>query len=723
MASSFSGRRHSLLPPTTTNNLRKRSGMNSKQPLLPSSVPSYGNAEPIVHPVDAVRRMSWGIFQVTYGVPARHFSLSGLRQSIRDLRHSAPCAGRLLAEIYTTARTPVTVHLLAAILLIIAPAFSLYLSASILGIVEESVMSRRISDVHVNMLQVLVFMWLFIAIMGTLATRIMVETTFALKGHLRAHFLPQLVNASLRLDLTALQTRRVLRSFPDEWAFDMEVPGFRFFHEIVTRLRHFLTVVAEVGVLVMVISRREFHEARLLAFFSFMLPAVMLLKPSTGVGGAGYVFWTANTNYYYLAALFKLVFTHQFRRTLLRDGMCSFISKEYQRMSRALGYLNVETMTIQTAIQVQWYWDLLHSLIVEYPLALCALMLPWSDPLSSLVTMVLVQHATTILQQSIYLMRGSQGPDPLAEVLEWAERLYESLAFDTEIYRGTAKYPDPFLISFRNVSFRHNPDEPLAVSDVSFDIQAGSLVLIVGANGSGKSSLLSLIPGLYELSEGQVLIDDRPLAEYDVGSVRGAMACLSQDEDMYPLSLRTNMLMGAEYSAQREAEVLERAAQMGCAFPSKWETIIDPAPVSAQCMQGCGHGYISPAAMEELDAHGPSFTPTKVSGGEKQRLAATRMFARLLHLKDQVRLIVCDEATGALDSRAERDILKQVKDMRVGKTVIMVSHNFGDLVKEADVILVMKEGKLVQQGTHTELMLDDRGEYAEMYNAQADGFL
>ncbi|KAJ6576570.1 P-loop containing nucleoside triphosphate hydrolase protein [Mycena vulgaris] len=644
---------------------------------------------------------------------------------MEDLRHSAPSAGRLLVEIYRTARTPVAVHLLSAMLLITAPAFSLYLSASILGIVEESVASRTISELHVNRLQVLVFMWLFIAIMSTLANRIMVDTAFALKGHLRAHFLPQLVNG-----------RKALRSLPEEYGFEMEVPGFRFFHEIVTRLRHFLTVVAEVGVLVMVISLREFHEAQLLAFFSVMLPAVMLLKPSTGVGGAGYVFWTPNVDFYYLAALYKIAFSHHFRPTLARDGMCSYIAQEYQRVSRALGYLNVETLTIQAAIQVQWYWDMLHSLIVDYPLPLCALILPWSDPLSSLVTMVLVQHATMTLQQSIYQLRGSQGPDTMAEVLGWAERLYEAVAFDTELHRGTAKYPDPvsshadgMKVSFRNVSFRHSTDGALAVSDVSFDISAGSLALVVGVNGSGKSSLLSLIPALQEPSEGQILIDDRPLADYDVGSVRGAMACLSQDEEMYPLSLRANMLMGGVRSAGHDADVLERAAQMGCAtrlidkLPKKWDTILDPASVSAQSMQGCGNGYISPAAMDQLEAYGPSFRPTAVSGGERQRLAATRLFSRLLHREDRVRLIVCDEATGALDSRAERDILKRVKDMRVGKTVVFVTHRFGDLVKEADVILVMKEGRLVQQGTHAELMLDARGEYAEMYSAQADGFL
>ncbi|KAJ7714962.1 hypothetical protein DFH07DRAFT_369114 [Mycena maculata] len=199
MTSSHLGhRRTSSLPSATTNNLRKRSGMpNQEESLLPQF--TYGSTsddnddstEP--PPSKDVRHLSWGIFNVAYGAPVRHFSLKGLRESLHDIRGSAPGAGRLLAEIYTTARIPVAVHLLAAMVLIAAPAFSLYLSAAVLGIVEEIVLSRRMTDLQVNLLQGMVFMWLFVAVMATLANRIMTNTAFTLKGHLRAHFLPQLV--------------------------------------------------------------------------------------------------------------------------------------------------------------------------------------------------------------------------------------------------------------------------------------------------------------------------------------------------------------------------------------------------------------------------------------------------------------------------------------------------------------------------------------------------
>ncbi|KAJ7903462.1 P-loop containing nucleoside triphosphate hydrolase protein [Mycena olivaceomarginata] len=719
--------------------------MDSKQLLLPTSVPSslvLADVEDDGHALPksgGVRRLSLGMFQVAYGPPMRHFSLKSFRESLRELRRSAPCATRLLLEIYSTARTAVTVHVLAAMLLIISPAYSLYLSATILGVVEETVLSRKMTDLDVSMLQGLVF---------HMAVRRRYEhpghpadTALILKGYLRAHFLPELVDASLRLDLPALQSQKAIRSLPGDYGFEWEIPGFAFFDEIVTRLRNFLTVVGEVGVLALIICRRGLHEAQLLAFFSLMLPAIMLLKPSSGVGGAGWVFWATNHNFYYLAALHKIAFSHDFRPTLARDGLCAYISQEYKRISAELGYLNVETISLQSSIQVRLYWDLLHAIVVDYPLALCALILPWVDPLSTLVSMVLVQHASTTLKESIRMLRENRGPDTLLEVLGWAKRLYEAVALESELNRGTAEYPRPWSstkgmnITFRNVSFRHREGAPLAVSDVDFEIPAGSLAVVVGANGSGKSSLLSLLPRLQEPSAGEILIDDKPLAEYDIDSLRGAMACLSQDEEMYPVTLRQNMLMGRGRDIEADAEILRAAAHMGRAtdlierLPLKYDTILDPAAVAAQSMQGCGIGHVSDAAMRELEAHGPSFLPTPVSGGEKQRLAATRMFSRLLQRKDCVRLIVCDEATGAVDSCAERDILRNMKELGAGHTTrIFVTHRFGDLVKEADIILVMKEGRLVQRGTHTELMqeaLQSGGcrEYADMYLAQADRIL
>ncbi|KAJ7285072.1 P-loop containing nucleoside triphosphate hydrolase protein [Mycena rebaudengoi] len=697
--------------------------MGSNQPLLAgTSLPSYNvrtddsDSVPDVCPpaAETVKQFSWGIFKVAYGAPERRFSC------LRDLRRNTPGAARLFCEIYWIAYTPVTIYLLSSMLLTAAPAFSLYIAATVLTIVEESSMLRGSNDMNANMLQALVFMWLFIAVMTTVATRIMDDAIFALKGHLRAHFLPPLV--------------RGRSLFPDEYGFDSVVPAFQFFHEIVTRLRNFLTVIAEVTVMAMVISRRGIYEV---AFFCVMIPIVMLGKPITGVNGAGYVFWTHNQRYYELAALYKMAFSTDLRPMLARDGLCPFVADEYTRVSAELGPTNVETITISSTIRVQWYWEMLHTIILDYPLAICVLTLPWSGSLSWLVTMVFLQHATMTLKQSIYQLRGSEGPDSLAEVFGMADSLYEAIALDTNLYRGVVNYdpsashPAGMKLEFKNVSLQLSAQGSPA--DVSFEIAPGSLVLIVGANGSGKSSLLSLLPRIREPSSGEILIDGKPLREYEVESVRRAMACLSQDEDVYPLSVRDNILLGERPDPEMDPERIDEAALLGGAYQFihsltdektlkktlRHYAVLDPAPVTGMSMQGCGNGLPTIAAMEQLEDNTPSTRPVSMSAGERQRLAATRLFARLLRNTD-VRLILCDEATGALDSPAEDMILDRLAEQKTqGKTVVLVTHRWArSLASKADVIVVMAEGKVVQTGKHDDLISDGEGEYAKIYCAQ-----
>ncbi|KAF7374810.1 Lipid A export ATP-binding/permease protein MsbA [Mycena sanguinolenta] len=605
-------------------------------------------------------------------------------------------------------------------LLITTPAFSLYLSAVVLDVVEESVLSRT-SSLNVRMLQGLVIVWLFVAITSTLATRVMASTAFVLKGYLRAHFFPKLVDASLRLDLTDMQSNKAISSLPGEYGFESDVPGWMFFHEIITRLQNFFTIIGELVVLALIICRRGVHEVQVLAFFSLMLPAVMFLKPSSGVGGAGYVFWAKNPNFYYLAALHKIAFSGDFRATLARDGLCSYISQEYQRVSEELGHLNVETTTIQCEIRVQWYWELLHAIIVDYPLASCALILPWSDPLSWLVSMVLVQHATKTVQQSIYQLRGTQGPDTLAQVLGSAERLYETIALE----RYENNIPQRVVSTF---SRRAYGSVRKWISRSPLEVWLSLSVPMARAN----QPFFLFFPDyeIHRQERSSSTTNRFPVMIWTACGVRWRASF--QDETMYPLTLRQNMLMGAPGGRHSDEGILQQAAQRGRAddliskLASKYDTILDPAAVAAQNMQGCGIGHISDAAMRELETHGPDFRQTRVSGGERQRLAATRLFSRLLEREDQVRLIVCDEATGAVDSCAERDILRNVNEFGAGRTRVFVTHRFGDLVKEADIILVMKDGMLVQQGKHAQLMQEAVGgcrEYADMYQAQANGFL
>lgn len=248
----------------------------------------------------------------------------------------------------------------------------------------------------------------------------------------------------------------------------------------------------------------------------------------------------------------------------------------------------------------------------------------------------------------------------------------------------------------------------IAVNTVSLDIKAGQLVVIVGDNGSGKSSLLKLITQLVRPTSGSVKIDDKYIEAYDVNSLRRSIAFLSQDEEIYPVSLAENILMGAPSLTERRKgnrHLIDEAARLGGAFDLiqklGYEKVINPPDIVSVSLQGCGNGPVGDQAMAELHYHTAHRKEVKISDAEKQRLVAyvaplpvsphcsfpcrSRTFMRLLNT--DVRLLIIDDPTSAWDAAAERDLLNRFLELRKGKTVIMVNHRFGNIVQHADVIL------------------------------------
>ena len=217
-------------------------------------------------------------------------------------------------------------------------------------------------------------------------------------------------------------------------------------------------------------------------------------------------------------------------------------------------------------------------------------------------------------------------------------------------------------------------------------------------------------------SSGDVYIDDKLITEYDINQVRNAIAILSQDERMFPLSLRDNMLMGLTERAWRlnsqepqhsTEKLVERASRLGGSWDIMrnvgLDTVLDPVRVIRQSTECVGNGKVARAAYDELDRCAATVKPVKISGGERQRLLAyvvnpvsysslfnfwcsTRLITRILDNND-IKLIVVDEPSSALDPIAERDLFKTFMQMRKGRTVIFVTHRFKHLVDHADLIL------------------------------------
>jgi len=250
----------------------------------------------------------------------------------------------------------------------------------------------------------------------------------------------------------------------------------------------------------------------------------------------------------------------------------------------------------------------------------------------------------------------------------------------------------PETLSVENVSF-HYPavDQPI-LKNVTFEIKKNQHVAIVGENGAGKSTLIKLITGLYKPTEGSILLDGTPLDEYDVSTWHRNLGVLKQDFIIYGFATaKDNVVFGdvtRSFSKKRFDEALEKAEARK--FLEKLPKGID--------------NYID-TWMEDDEGN----TGVNLSGGQQQRLALARNFYR------GNQIIILDEPTSAIDALAEDRIFKHLLSSK-DKTIITISHRL-NTVKRADVIFMLEDGKLVEQGTHKELV-EKQGPYYKMFESQ-----
>lgn len=246
-------------------------------------------------------------------------------------------------------------------------------------------------------------------------------------------------------------------------------------------------------------------------------------------------------------------------------------------------------------------------------------------------------------------------------------------------------------IEFRNVSFHYPGAERLVLQNVSFTLQPGSSVALVGDNGAGKTTLVKLLARFYDPTEGAILLDGRDLRDYDAAALQANIGVIFQDFVRYQVTAQENIGFGRVEEVDDLARIMA-AADKGGAVP-----VIEKLPNSYQTMLG-------KTFEDSVD----------LSGGEWQKMALSRAFMR------DAQILILDEPTAALDAKAEYDVYLRFAELTGGKTTIFISHRFST-VRMAQHILVLADGRLVEEGTHDQLMALG-GSYAEMFTIQAERY-
>lgn len=280
----------------------------------------------------------------------------------------------------------------------------------------------------------------------------------------------------------------------------------------------------------------------------------------------------------------------------------------------------------------------------------------------------LVNSSTTITQSFASMDRVFEFADEKYDIVD------EPNAADLTTVNGK--------IEFKNVSFAYEAGEEPVLKNINLEANKGETIALVGMSGGGKSSLVSLIPRFYDVTEGQILLDGVDIRKFKVQTLRDKIGVVFQDNILFSDSVRSNILLGKPGASNEEVEAAAQAAnaqEFIASLPEGYETKVGERGV-------------------------------KLSGGQKQRVAIARVF-----LKNPP-ILILDEATSALDLESEHQIQEALEMLAKDRTTFVVAHRLSTIT-HADKIVLIEHGKIVETGTHEELM-EKQGSYYRLFQVQ-----
>ena len=427
-----------------------------------------------------------------------------------------------------------------------------------------------------------------------------------------------------------------------------------------------------------------------LALVSLVAPIPSFIS-STRFGWQGYGMQRRNSPVRRrMAYLLQLVTTDTYAKEVKLFTLGQYFIDSFRTL--ALGYYAEQRRLVTRRYLIGYAWGALSTLAGTATYLYVALL-----AIAGRITLgdiSLYTQAASAVQGAFQGLLGGVGG--LYENNLYLTALYDLLRVQPRLRAPERPAPAPLplrgAVEFRHVEFHYEHSERNALRDVSFRIEPGETVAIVGRNGAGKTTLIKLLCRLYDPDGGSVLIDGRDARDYDPDELRAGIATPFQDYVTYQATARENIGLGRLERLADRAAIAEAAERSGAA------EVIARLPDGYESMLGKWfEGGVN------------------LSGGEWQKVALARAFVR------DAGILILDEPTAALDAQAEFELFRRLRDLAAGRTAVFISHRFST-VRLADRILVLEDGALVEQGSHEELLALD-GRYAHLFSLQAAAYV
>jgi ATP-binding cassette, subfamily B, bacterial len=363
-------------------------------------------------------------------------------------------------------------------------------------------------------------------------------------------------------------------------------------------------------------------------------------------------------------------------------GRYSDLADRYYAANRGVAIRRAGTGTLLAGLSTIAYYGAVAFIVVQAVTAVITIgtltfLIASFDRSRTLIQSVLLRGAS-IYEESLFLK-------DLFDFLEMRPR--------TPRPERPVPFPDPVRegFVFEGVGFRYPDAHRWALRDISFRLEPGERIALVGENGAGKTTLVKLFTRLYDPTEGRILLDGVDLREYDPEELRKAVGVIFQDFVRYDMAVRDNIAVGRIEARSDEGRIVESARK---------SLAMDVAERLAGGLdQMLGRRFEGGANL---------------SGGEWQKVALARAYMR------DARLLILDEPTAALDARAEYQVFQRFSELTAGRMAVLISHRFST-VRMADRILVLADGRVAEDGSHRELLALE-GRYAELFGLQAAGY-